>query len=450
MGVYEKAYTTIRREQMLSPDCAVVVGVSGGADSVTLLHLLHTLRQEGMLATLQAVHMNHGLRGAESDRDEQFVRDLCDRLQIPLHVCRCDIGALAAQTGKGIEETGREQRYFVFEQAANRFKNSRIATAHTADDNAETLLLHLCRGSGLHGAGGIPPVRGNVIRPLISCTRAEIEAYCAEHGLCYVTDSSNADTAYARNRIRLEVMPALRAVNPQVSAAMERFMEQARQTDRFLDRLTEQALLSVQGEAPHTYDRDALLALEEPIRSRVLCRIAATAEACHIHLLTQALEQGSGSITLPTGRRFTVTDTTLKPDPLGTQPVHFCHAVTVGNRYTVGEHTYTVKTLPMTEYEQKLNILPKLFQNALDCDKIKGDLILRGRLDGDSYHPAGRNCGKSLKKLFNETKTEQRDTVPLLCDADGIVLVCGFGCDERVRLTAQTTKVLVVEKEENG
>lgn len=450
MDVKDKALQMIRREHMLSPDCAVVVGVSGGADSVTLLHVLVSLRKEGEMLSLKAVHINHCLRGEESQHDQQFVEELCRQWGVPLYVEQHDVAAIAAERGKGIEEVGRELRYTAFEKAARDESCYRIATAHTADDNAETLLLHLCRGSGLHGAAGIPPVRGAVIRPLITCTREEIECYCAKHRLAYVTDSTNTDTAYARNRIRHTVMPQLRAVNPQTTGALSRFIEQVRQADRFLDNLAEKAVSDAKTDAPDTYCRKTLLSVEEPICSRALCRIVKTAEECHIQLLLSALKEGSGAVVLPTGARWAVTERQLMLQPLSNEAYPpFRMPVTSGNRYMVGDKTYRLLTLSRTEYEQKLNISKYVFENALDYDRINGDLFLRQRLEGDRFRPAGRNCSKSLKKLFNEKKTHSRDTVPILCDAAGIVLVPECGCDERVCITPETTKVLLFIKEED-
>lgn len=450
MGVKEKALQTIRREHMLPPDCVVVAGVSGGADSVTLLHLLTSLRNEGIISRITAVHINHSLRGEESQRDQQFVEELCRQWSVPLYVEQHDVLALSEEQGRGVEEIGRELRYAAFDKAAENYPCYRIATAHTADDNAETLLMHLCRGSGLHGATGIPPVRGTIIRPLIACTREEIEAYCTEYGLSYVTDSTNADTAYARNRIRHTVMPQLRAVNPQTTAAITRFIEQVRQTDEFLNKLTAAAVDDAKTDASDTYSREALLALEEPLRSRSLCRITKTAEERHVRLLLAALEAGSGAVVLPTGMRWSVTETVLTSQPVpdeGCPP--FCISVTIGERYAVGDSTYHLVKLSRAEYEQKLNICQCLFQNALDYDRIDGDLFLRQRREGDRFHPVGRNCGKSLKKLFNEQKTVLRDRIPILCDTTGIVLVCGFGCDERVCITPATKTVLLLIKEED-
>lgn len=450
MSVKDKALQMIRRERMLSPDCAVVVGVSGGADSVTLLHILTLLQQDGMLSQIKAVHINHHLRAEESDRDQQFVEELCRKWDVPLYVEQHDILTLASERGRGIEDVGREVRYTAFEKVAQDYSCCRIATAHTADDNVETLLLHLCRGSGLHGATGIPPVRGNIIRPLITCTREEIEAYCTENGLSYVNDSTNADTTYARNRIRHKVMPQLRAINPQTTASITRFIEQVRQTDRFLDKLIEKAVMDAKTDIADTYCRKTLLSLEEPIRSRALCRIVKTAEERHIQLLISALEAGNGAVVLPTGTCWSVTKTVLtaQPFPDESYPT-FCIPITVGERYTVGNGSYRVLIISRAEYEQKLNNCKYLFQNAFDYDKISGDLILRQRQEGDRFHPAGRNCGKSLKKLFNEKKTASRGTVPILCDEIGIVLVHNYGCDERVAVTSDTSTVLLFTKEED-
>ncbi len=443
MSLHEKAWQVIRRERMLSPDCAVVAGVSGGADSVALLHLLHTLQRQGAFSVLHAVHVHHGLRGAEADRDEQFVRQLCEAWQVPLEVVRCDVAAYAAERGLGVEEAGRTLRYQAFERAAAPFAAARIATAHTANDTAETLLLHLSRGSGIHGAGGIPPTRGHIIRPLITCTRAEIEAYCAEHGLHFVTDSSNADETYARNRIRHAVIPQLQAIHPQAVAAMERFTAQMRQADAFFAQLADKAIAAARTDE-NTYRREALLDLEEPLRSFTLYRLLAVAEERHVALLQTALEQGSGAVVLSGGVCWKVTADVLQRVQATAECPPFSYTVTVGETYPIGDTTYRFLTLSRAEYEQKLNFSKSVFPNALDYDTLNGSLVLRQRQNGDSFRPAGRGCRKTLKKLFNEGKTVLRDTVPIVCDDQGIVLVAGFGCDERVRITPDTQTVLVL------
>ena len=208
----ETVKQTIEDYHMLSPGEPVLAALSGGADSVALLRALLALGY-----SVRAFHLNHCLRGAESDRDETFCRALCERLGVPLTVERIDVRAQTA--GEGIEAAARRIRYERLVAAA---QGAKIATAHTADDNLETMLFHLARGTGPKGLAGIPPVRGDIIRPLIGAERAQVEAYLAELGQDFVTDSTNLSGDYTRNRIRHEVVPVLRQLNPSVCGAAAR------------------------------------------------------------------------------------------------------------------------------------------------------------------------------------------------------------------------------------
>ena len=231
-GLLRSAADTIRRFAMLRPGERVLVALSGGADSVSLLLVLQKLGYE-----VRAFHLNHCLRGAESDRDEAFCRALCAERGVPLNVGRCDIAALSQ--GKAVEETARRERYRLLEQAA---EGDKIATAHTADDKLETVLFHLVRGSGAKGVSGIPPVRGAVIRPLLFAERREIEAFLRENGQDYVTDSSNLSDDYTRNRLRHSVLPVLRGINEQAAQAALRLGEQLRQDEACLGGQAERCL----------------------------------------------------------------------------------------------------------------------------------------------------------------------------------------------------------------
>ena len=231
-GLLRSAADTIRRYDMLRQGERVLVALSGGADSVSLLLVLQALGYE-----VRAFHLNHCLRGAESDRDEAFCRALCAERGVPLHVGRCDIAALSQ--GKAVEETARRERYRLLERAAERDK---VATAHTADDNLETVLFHLVRGSGAKGVSGIPPVRGAVIRPLLFAERREIEAFLRENGQDYVTDSSNLSDDYTRNRLRHSVLPVLREINPAAAQSALRLGEQLRQDEACLGGQAERCL----------------------------------------------------------------------------------------------------------------------------------------------------------------------------------------------------------------
>ena len=194
----------LRKYDMVHPGDSVVCAVSGGADSMALLMAMYVLKEK-LGISLSAAHFNHRLRGEESDRDEAFVRDFCDRLDIPLFV-----GSGAVSAGpKGLEAAAREARYAFFANL-----DGKVATAHTADDNAETVLMHLVRGTGLKGLGGIMPVNGKYIRPMLNVTRAQAEAFLEEYHVSYVEDSSNAGDDFLRNRLRHHVMPLLKQENP--------------------------------------------------------------------------------------------------------------------------------------------------------------------------------------------------------------------------------------------
>ncbi len=447
MTVCEKVLAAVRRDQLLSPHTSVAVGLSGGADSVALLHVLLSLREELSLGEITAIHVNHCLRGEESERDQHFVEALCTEWQVPLTVHVCDVAALAAAERCGLEEAGRRFRYRIFDTV-----NGYVATAHTASDNVETVLLNLCRGSGLHGLAGIPSVRGSVVRPLIDCTREEIEAYCEQHHLTYVTDSTNADTTYSRNRIRHRVLPELKAINPQVETAVLRAVSRAKEWDT---EITEQAhaLLRRAAIGPNEYDR-TMLTKEKPfVRDAALKYILGECgeqrgSERHIRAINEVLVNG-GSVSLPGGRQLTVCGARVCVVPHGEEVAPFVFDnVQAGDTYALGDDIWFVVCLSREEYEQMLNSSKKDFANAVDRDRISGSVTLRQRLPADAYHPAGRGCGKTLKKLFNEANltAAEKSAVPILCDDQGIILVAGFGCDERVRITKDTNRVMMLKK----
>ena len=227
-----KALTT--EYDMLPRGGTVLCAVSGGADSMCLLHLLHTWAGEGGFR-VAAAHYNHNLRGAESDRDAAFVAEWCAGQDIPCVIGAGDVAHEARARGLGVEETARQMRYEFLRGAADAMGCGRIATAHSADDNLETLLLHLVRGAGLHGLAGIPPRRGVVVRPLLTTSRAEIVAYLEANGVAHVEDSSNTDEGYARNRIRRQVVPVLRQLNPRLTESAAETMGYLRTDNDYLN-----------------------------------------------------------------------------------------------------------------------------------------------------------------------------------------------------------------------
>ena len=221
----EKVRKAIGEFNMLTEGEAVLCCLSGGADSVTLLLCLRELGYE-----VSAMHINHGLRGEESDRDERFCVRLCEELGVPLTVKAVDVKGFCLKTGKSVEEGARELRYAAFESSPIK----KIATAHTLSDSLETALFNLARGTGAKGICGIPPVRGRFIRPLIGCTRTEIESFLRERGREWVTDSTNLSDDYSRNRIRHGAVPVLTSLNPAAEQAFARLSASLREDDRYL------------------------------------------------------------------------------------------------------------------------------------------------------------------------------------------------------------------------
>lgn len=260
----------IDRYNMLPQDAKVLCALSGGADSMFLLHRLLALREERGLQVF-AAHYHHGLRGEESERDADFVAQQCKKLEVPLVIERGDVKSFAVRERLGIEEAARNLRYEFLNKTADRLSCERIATAHTLNDQAETVLMNLCRGAGCRGLGGIPPVRGRIVRPLLQTGRDEIETWLREHEIPWVEDSTNLSDEYARNRFRHGVIPLLLRENPSVLEAIGRTAEILREDDACLNRMAEEFLLAFDGDGG--IPSKALLALEPAVAARVLRKL---------------------------------------------------------------------------------------------------------------------------------------------------------------------------------
>ncbi len=462
-----KALETVGRYRMMRENSCVVVALSGGADSMALLGFLMEQRQTLGLSGIYAVHVHHGLRGEEADRDEEFVRQECTRLGVELTVIHEDVRRRALERGEGLEEAGRRVRYEVLTQRAAQVHGC-IATAHTLSDSMETVLLHMTRGCGLRGLCGIPPVRreGNVtvIRPLINCTRAEVEAYCEQQGLPFIYDTTNGDKTYSRNRLRLEVVPALTQINPAVSLAFSRLMNHAREDGELLDELAAQALreAAFPQEQYGGYAADKLAALPPSLRKRALEGAVNAGRQQGEPISLSDKQQELLDKLLVAGGELTINADTHVRVSQGRLTVFCPRNVTrrkisplngKDNRLNPHQNClfygrmYLPRLISLTEFEKQKKIHKNVLNNSFNYDKIAGKLRIRSRQPGDAYCPAGRGVKKSLKKLFGEAKVpaEQRNGIPIVCDEQGIVLVGGFGCDERVRIDSSATQILVLE-----
>lgn len=445
----EFAFTGLNR--LILPSERVLVAVSGGADSMALLSVLHRWRQAGL--TLAAVHIHHGIRGAEADRDAEFVMQMCQKWQIPLFLVRARVPEIAAREHLGLEETGRAVRYAVFERLATVWQADRVATAHTASDRAETVLLHLLRGCGVAGLSGIPARRGKLVRPLLTCTRAEIEDYCQRNGIPYVEDSTNADVRYTRNAVRRELLPAMRRLNPAVEQALLRLADSAAEDERCLAQLAADVLVNAR--TSDGWDGGRLLAAPPAIGYRMLQQALAAVgcrsmERRHFIECRCVLERGSGAVCLPGGWRLTVkagcmqidSPQTESPEPPQMQPIAALPYTGVwGNR------PFCVRLVNASDTEKVKNVHRMFFKFAIDYDTIQDGLNVRAPQPGDRLHPAGRGVGKSVRQVLQEDglPPAQRERFPLLCDGGGILLLPGVTCADRARLTDATRHFLVWE-----
>lgn len=419
----------------------VLVALSGGADSVALLHVLLSLREELQLGDIVAAHLHHGLRGEEADSDLAFVQALCQKWQVPLVFACEDVAAFAAEHHLGIEEAGRQVRYAFLQEKAS---GALIATAHTATDNVETVLLHLTRGCGLTGLTGIAPCRDNIIRPLIDCSREEVEAYCYTHALAFVTDSTNSDVRYARNRIRHEVLPALRVLNPSLEKAATRLAHLCTQDNAYLHMLAAQAFENLKTDRYGRYLLSDMRAVPSALRGRVWQKMLAeiTLSYDDIARLEQALDV-KDSVCLQDGYMVVVSRQGIQVISPSAPIKQTPQTLSDEGFYSFAGNTYIYRHFSAEEYKKIQNVHKNVLLYAWDCDRINGSLQLTVRQDADCIRLPFRKCSKTLKKLYNEQHlpASMRDAVPVLRDEEGIVLLAGITCDERVRITEKTKTV---------
>lgn len=392
----------IRQQALIEPGDRIVCAVSGGADSIAMLFALYLLREK-LNITLEAAHFNHHLRGEESRRDAEFVRNFCEGYGIPLHM-----GGAQVQPGKkGLEAAARDARYAFLQSL-----EGKIATAHTADDNAETVLLHLVRGTGLKGLGGIAPQRGKLIRPMLCVTRQDVEDFLQEWSLPHVEDSSNGSDAFLRNRIRHRVMPLLREENPKIGENLSRTALRLRLDEEYLD---------AQSAFDTLPDVHTLRILPDAVRSRTLERFlkqSGVREPEDIHIAQAEALVFSGN---PSARTV------------------FPGGVTIGrcyDRLSVLEEETGIPQLRLPCPGQVM--LPGLrvicepateIRNSPDTFTVcpVGQIRLCSRQSGDTIRLSGGS--RSLKKLFIDRKipAAQRSRIPVVRDDAGILGVYSIG-----------------------
>ena len=416
----------------------LLVAFSGGADSALLLALAVRLSERDG-TPVYALHVNHGIRGEEADRDEAFARMTAEAYGVSFSCVRVDIPAMAKASGRGIEETAREARYECLLRAAEELGVSYVLTAHHATDHAETVLMNLVRGAGGDGLCGIPasrPLGGvTLVRPLLSLTREQILAACACAEISFVSDSTNEDTAYRRNYLRGEILPRLRTLNPSLDETLTRMSQSLSEDMVYLAEIAEREYKRVR--CGKGVSRSALLALPGPIRLRVLKLFhrsafpdAPSLERVHTDaILTRMAEDGDFSLSLPGGLLLSVRRDRVEMHD-GEQECPRLDKIPLVRGENILPDGSRILLLPKDSYDKDEIVYKKSIHRDLASATINGGLYVRAKENGDTYRYGG--VTHKLKKLFSDAKLSprERETLPVVCDDSGILWVPHFGVRE--------------------
>ncbi len=432
---------------MLQQGDTVAVCLSGGADSMSLFHFLAT-NQEKLGVKVIALHVNHGLREV-SKEEEIFVTDYCRRMGAECIVYHADMNNRTKPQGLSTETWAREERYkFFFEQAEK--YNAKLATAHTLSDKTETVLFNLTRGTGLKGAVGIPAVRDNIIRPLIDCTRQEIEQYCQANNIEYVTDQTNFEDIYSRNKIRLNVVPVLKSINPSFERSLSRFSQESSEIYTFLTQLSDNLYISAIGEKG--LDISQLLK-ENPVVVKNLLRNYLDKIDClsadNIEDIFSALFRDKYSRQLSDKYIYHIDNGYLSFERIAEknkndlQPVE----ITLNEKVIFAGKEYHFYVASAEDYRNIKEKYSNCLTYCANYDIINSTLILRTRQIGDKFTLPKRGVTKTVKKLFIEDKVpvNKRDMLPLLADEKGnVIWLSGYGVNKRYIPSANRDKVLII------
>lgn len=417
----------------------IIVGISGGADSVALLHFLSTNGYECI-----AAHCNFRLRGEESDRDEQFVRDLCRGWNIPLEIAHFETEQIAIQRSVSVEMAARDLRYDWFEQLRGHHQADYIAVAHHRDDSIETFLLNIIRGTGIRGLTGISPVNGNIVRPFLTVDRPEIEQNIADHNLSFVTDGTNAETIYIRNKIRLELLPMLESINPSVREAIDRtcenlngvkqiyLLETEKQRQTITRTENDKIRISISGLLDFCQPATLLFELLQPYQfNRSVCN------------------EIFASLKANSGRTFYSPQYILIKDR---------EDLIIRKKEEAGKREFVIKPSD-TKIDNpvrlrissltKENFQPEKEKEVafFDAVKLQFPLKLRKWQQSDWFVPFGMKGRKKVSDYFSDNKFDllQKEETWLLCSGDDIIWIVGERSDNRYRVDADTTNILKIE-----
>ena len=458
---------TIRRRRLFGPDDRIAVAISGGPDSVALTWMMHGLEVERGATVAGLIHVNHRLR-AESDEDESFCRALAARLNLPIEVARVDVVVRVRAQGRSIEVAARDVRYAFFDDAATRLGATVVATGHTLDDQAETVLMRLVRGAGSQGLSGVRARRGRIVRPLLDCRRADLRRYLAARGEAFREDPSNADVSIPRNRVRHELVPVLERMAPGSIRALARVAELAADDDAWLTEAAVEhwaaVVVSEEGPGgPLTLDAEALGVLPAALSRRLIRRLAARTargaiwSARHVEAVRElaSADKPGGHLDLPEvsaerqGRLITLGPAGRTSQASGA--AELAKSWPERRLDVPGEVEVPEAALTLAASRGEGLALPGAAHDTramIQAAAVSLPLTVRNRRPGDRLRPLGAPGRRKLQDVLVDRKVsrERRDDVPIVADAAGrIVWVAGVVLAEECRVTAPERGVVILE-----
>ncbi len=446
--MFKRFCETLSSEQLIDSGDCIVIALSGGADSVALLHLFIRIRELYNI-TLRAIHVHHGIRGAEADSDADFTKELCHNYGVEINIDSVDVPAYKSKQGLSTEEAARQLRYDAFDRQIAELKKAgkrvKLAIAHNKDDNAETIFINLARGTGLKGLAGIDVCRGDIIRPLISTGRAEIESYLSRHNIPYIVDSTNLEDGYTRNRIRHMVIPYIKKyINSMAVDNIYKASRYIREVDEYMD---EEARAFIEEYASFASDKVTVSVVElkatkhilstyiiRQLIQRLTCSLK-DISSVHIEDIVNLINMQTGkSIDLPYSivayRDYSSICIEKKTDK----------NIDIGG-YTLDNHI-SVKCF---DYEKNMKIPQDKYRKWFDAALIGDSYELRYRLRGD-YISIGGGAHKSLKAYMIDVKipSRLRDKLPLIAVGSHVVWLIGYRISEFYKISQDTKKVLEI------
>ncbi|MBQ4527379.1 MAG: tRNA lysidine(34) synthetase TilS [Clostridia bacterium] len=443
----DKVKKTISSLGLIEPNDKILVALSGGADSVFLIHMLHYLKNEYSL-TLGAAHVNHCIRGEDANKDQNFCKSLCAKLDIPYHTVDIDIPKLAKDNKISEETAGRNARYNFFNEISHIYNYDKIAVAHNMNDSVETLIINLIRGCSLNGLCGIKPKNKNIIRPIYNVERYEIENYLSDNNIEFCTDKTNFENIYTRNKIRNCIINQMKEINPSVVKTIFSNIKNFNDDNEYFEKLSDDIINESCSPGNISIDIFRFKTFPKPIKKRVIlkclhyvCNYEGDVESKHIDILLQDLKNGQ-VFDMPHSVKVYVTNDKIIFSAKHQNTAGFEIPVSVDDIIKTDKETSIILSrVSKADFNDKNSLY-------IDYDKVCFDkLVLRSKKEGDKIRPYGMKGTKKLKQLFNDLKIPsfERGNIPILCESDKIVAVIPYRISDDFKITDKTKNILRIQ-----